>query len=100
MILFSDHFPDSDVEAEIRLPKNALPDPRVDMVFFLMNGGDLKDILDPEDTNLSLNSHVISASIQKGRHVEISSPVRMVFRNRYPASGSRPRCVFWDYESR
>ncbi|GLV46319.1 Calcium-independent receptor for alpha-latrotoxin [Carabus blaptoides fortunei] len=49
--------------------------------------------------NLSrvLNSKVISASLGKGRHIQLSQPVRLSLRHLKTENVSNPSCVFWDY---
>ncbi|XP_046406444.1 latrophilin Cirl-like isoform X3 [Ischnura elegans] len=44
-----------------------------------------------------LNSKVISASLGKGRHIQLSSPVRISLRHIRTENVSDPACVFWDY---
>ncbi|KAG8235883.1 hypothetical protein J437_LFUL010113 [Ladona fulva] len=44
-----------------------------------------------------LNSKVISASLGKGRHIQLSSPVRLSLRHIRTENVSDPACVFWDY---
>lgn len=52
--------------------------------------------------NLSrvLNSKVISASLGKGRHIQLSQPVRLSLRHLKTENVSNPSCVFWDYTMR
>lgn len=44
-----------------------------------------------------LNSKVISASLGKGRHIQLSEPVRVYFRHLAVENVTNPTCVFWDY---
>lgn len=44
-----------------------------------------------------LNSKVISASLGKGRHIQLREPVRLTFRHLQTENVSNPSCVFWDY---
>lgn len=52
--------------------------------------------------NLSrvLNSKIISASLGKGRHIQLSQPVRLSLRHLKMDNVSNPSCVFWDYTMR
>jgi hypothetical protein len=47
-----------------------------------------------------LNSRIISASLGRGRHIELRTPVRIQFRHieTDPTVLKDPVCVFWDYE--
>ncbi|XP_066246898.1 latrophilin Cirl-like isoform X1 [Euwallacea similis] len=44
-----------------------------------------------------LNSKVISASLGKGRHIQLKKPVRLTLKHIKTENVSNPRCVFWDY---
>lgn len=44
-----------------------------------------------------VNSRVMSASLAKGRHVELSKPVVLTFRH-LDTNLTGPVCVFWDFE--
>ncbi|ETN64545.1 cirl/latrotoxin receptor [Anopheles darlingi] len=44
-----------------------------------------------------LNSKVISASLGKGRHIQLSQPIRMVLKHLRTKNVSNPTCVFWNY---
>ena len=44
-----------------------------------------------------VNSRVVSASLGKGRHVELPYPALLVFRHLNTENVSNPRCVYWDY---
>lgn len=83
-------------------------------VFFSYRG--LHEILSGAKTHLSfedednqveaaakpwrLNSRIISASLGRGRHIELQRPVRIELRHLNGESGlfQEPVCVFWDYE--
>jgi hypothetical protein len=47
-----------------------------------------------------LNSKVISASLGKGRHIQLSEPVRLSLHHIRTENISNPACVFWDYTMR
>jgi len=49
------------------------------------------------NTTRLLNSKVISASLGKGRHIQLSEPVRVYFRHLAVENVTNPSCVFWDY---
>lgn len=57
----------------------------------------------PDDSNNGLNvsrmlnSKVISASLGKGRHIQLRESVRLTLRHLYTENVSNPTCVFWDY---
>lgn len=53
-----------------------------------------------ENVTRILNSKVISASLGKGRHVQLSEPVRLYFRHLIVENVTNPKCVFWDYTAR
>lgn len=44
-----------------------------------------------------LNSKVISASLGKGRHIQLREPVRLTLKHIKTENVSNPKCVFWDY---
>lgn len=44
-----------------------------------------------------LNSKVISASLGKGKHVQLVDPVRLYFEHLSRENVSNARCVYWDY---
>ncbi|KAK0161858.1 hypothetical protein PV327_008263 [Microctonus hyperodae] len=48
-------------------------------------------------SNRILNSKIISASLGKGRHIELSEPVRIYFEHLTVENVTNPTCVFWDY---
>ena len=71
----------------------------------------LEEILQPQpdhsevvrgsrNTSRVLNSKVISASLGKGRHIQLSEPVRLSLRHLRTENVSNPACVFWDYTMR
>jgi adhesion G protein-coupled receptor L1 len=47
-----------------------------------------------------VNSKIISASLSKGRHIQLSEPVRMCLKHIKTENVSNPSCVFWDYTIR
>ncbi|XP_043281212.1 latrophilin Cirl-like isoform X3 [Venturia canescens] len=60
----------------------------------------LNDEIQPrikKNTSRILNSKVISASLGKGRHIQLSEPVRVYFQHLTADNVTNPRCVFWDY---
>ncbi|CAD6244270.1 GSCOCG00013317001-RA-CDS [Cotesia congregata] len=48
-------------------------------------------------SNRILNSKVISASLGKGRHMQLSEPVRIYFEHLAVENVTNPTCVYWDY---
>ena len=46
-----------------------------------------------------LNSRVVSASLGRGRHIELSHPVTIELRHINEENMTDPVCVFWDYEA-
>ncbi|XP_037949539.1 latrophilin Cirl [Teleopsis dalmanni] len=44
-----------------------------------------------------LNSKVISASLGKGRHIQISQPIKLILKHLKTENVSNPTCVFWNY---
>lgn len=50
-----------------------------------------------ENVTRMLNSKVISASLGKGRHIQLREPVRLTLRHLQTENVSNPSCVFWDY---
>lgn len=63
----------------------------------------LEDILQPQSrSNVSriVNSKVISASLGKGRHIQLSHPVTICLRHIRTENVTNPTCVFWDYTMR
>lgn len=82
-------------------------------VFFSYRG--LHEILSRAKTHLSfetleasaeqpqwrLHSRIISASLGRGRHIELQRPVTITLRHLEPLDSGllkEPTCVFWDYE--
>ncbi|XP_039298598.1 latrophilin Cirl isoform X5 [Nilaparvata lugens] len=59
----------------------------------------LEEILQPQPWNATrvINSKVISASLGKGRHIQLSEPVTVCLRHLYTDNLTNPTCVFWDY---
>lgn len=62
----------------------------------------LEDILQVEAPNTTrlINSKVISASLGKGRHIQLSNPVTVCLRHIHTENVTNPTCVFWDYTMR
>ena len=51
-----------------------------------------------ENRTRILNSKVISASLGKGRHIELSESVKIYFKHLTVSDNvTNPTCVFWDY---
>ena len=51
-----------------------------------------------ENKTRILNSKVISASLGKGKHIELSESVKIYFRHLTVSDNvTNPTCVFWDY---
>ncbi|RZB40519.1 latrophilin Cirl [Asbolus verrucosus] len=44
-----------------------------------------------------VNSKVISASLGKGRHIQLREPVRLTLKHLQTENVSNPSCAFWDY---
>lgn len=44
-----------------------------------------------------LNSKVISASLGKGRHIQLSQPIRLILKHLKVDNVTNPACVFWNY---
>ncbi|XP_054279691.1 latrophilin Cirl-like isoform X2 [Macrosteles quadrilineatus] len=59
----------------------------------------LEEILQLESANATrlINSKVISASLGKGRHIQLSDPVTVCLRHIRIENVTNPTCVFWDY---
>ncbi|KAJ8953236.1 hypothetical protein NQ318_015816 [Aromia moschata] len=55
--------------------------------------------LGPNSNNVTkiLNSKVISASLGKGRHIQLKEPVKLTLKHLKTENVSNPTCVFWDY---
>lgn len=49
------------------------------------------------DSQIILNSKIISASLGRGRHVELSHPVRIHFKHIQVENVTNPICVFWNF---
>lgn len=58
---------------------------------------DALDLHSGRNITRMLNSKVISASLGKGRHIQLREPVRLTFRHIQTENVSNPSCVFWDY---
>jgi hypothetical protein len=50
-----------------------------------------------ENATRIVNSRVISASLGKGRHIQLPQPVTIRFQHLRQDNVSNPTCVFWDY---
>ncbi|XP_075219234.1 latrophilin Cirl-like isoform X6 [Lycorma delicatula] len=59
----------------------------------------LEEILQPQAHNATrvINSKVISASLGKGRHIQLDQPVTVCLRHLVTDNLTNPTCVFWDY---
>lgn len=44
-----------------------------------------------------LNSKVISASLGKGRHIQLSQPIRLILKHLQTDNVTNAVCVFWNY---
>jgi len=64
------------------------------------NGEVTTGVRNSRNTTRVLNSKVISASLGKGRHIQLSEPVRLSLRHLRTENVSNPACVFWDYTMR
>lgn len=60
-------------------------------------GGDATTMPAPAMRQRILNSKVISASLGKGRHIQLSQPIRLVLRHLRTENVTNPACVFWNY---
>uniref|UniRef100_A0A336LM03 Latrophilin Cirl n=1 Tax=Culicoides sonorensis TaxID=179676 RepID=A0A336LM03_CULSO len=61
----------------------------------LQNNGSDKQGIEPRKR--ILNSKVISASLGKGRHIQLSQPIRLVLKHLIMENVTNPSCVFWNY---
>lgn len=59
----------------------------------------LENILQPQTTNSMriINSKIVSASLGKGKHIQLHQPVTLCFQHLQIDNVSNPTCVFWDY---
>ncbi|XP_029345883.1 latrophilin Cirl isoform X1 [Acyrthosiphon pisum] len=59
----------------------------------------LENILQPQSSNglRIINSKIISASLGKGKHIQLHQPVKLCFQHLQIDNVSNPTCVFWDY---
>ncbi|CAL7946106.1 unnamed protein product [Xylocopa violacea] len=69
--------------------------PQAEVSSLVMN--DEPQPLPKRNTTRLLNSKVISASLGKGRHIQLSEPVRVYFKHLSIENVTNPTCVFWDY---
>nr|XP_018896108.1 PREDICTED: latrophilin Cirl-like isoform X8 [Bemisia tabaci] len=64
----------------------------------------LEEILRPQspspNTSKIINSKVISASLGKGRHIQLNEPVTICLKHLQTENVSSPVCVYWDYIQR
>lgn len=44
-----------------------------------------------------INSKVISASLGKGRHIQLSQPIKLTLKHLKTENVTNPLCVFWNY---
>lgn len=56
-----------------------------------------KSVMTPVVRQRVLNSKVISASLGKGRHIQLSQPIRLVLKHLKTENVTNPSCVFWNY---
>lgn len=62
----------------------------------------LEEILIPysrDNVTRIVNSKIISASLGKGRHIQLSEPVTLCLKHIAVENVSNPSCVYWDYTS-
>ncbi|XP_050426241.1 latrophilin Cirl [Adelges cooleyi] len=59
----------------------------------------LENILQPQSANgvRIINSKIVSASLGKGKHIQLHQPVTLCFQHLQIDNVSNPTCVFWDY---
>lgn len=59
----------------------------------------LENILQPQSPNnlRIINSKIVSASLGKGKHIQLQQPVTLCFQHIQIDNVSNPTCVFWDY---
>lgn len=59
----------------------------------------LENILQPQSINnvRIINSKIVSASLGKGKHIQLHQPVTLCFQHLQVDNVSNPTCVFWDY---
>lgn len=114
--LATEKFPSDDVQSvwlvsndSIELPKGSLLENSdgnlVRLVFVAFDRLEeilqwQQDSVDPsvvQNVSKVLNSKVISASLGKGRHIQLKEPVKLTFKHLKTENVSNPACVFWDY---
>ncbi|XP_011503866.1 PREDICTED: latrophilin Cirl-like [Ceratosolen solmsi marchali] len=75
--------------------------PQVESSYFAEEGSEFTSYSSSmmHDMNVSriLNSKVISASLGKGKHVQLTEPVILTFQHLMFQNVTNPKCVFWDY---
>lgn len=59
----------------------------------------LENILQPQSPHgiRIINSKILSASLGKGKHIQLNQPVTLCFQHLQTDNVSNPSCVFWDY---
>ncbi|XP_066588613.1 latrophilin Cirl-like isoform X1 [Prorops nasuta] len=70
--------------------------PQTDLSVVIPNESE-DQLANKKNTTRLLNSKVISASLGKGRHIQLSEPVRIYFKHLNVENVTNPTCVFWDY---
>jgi hypothetical protein len=101
---WNDHGDSIEIEAESLLQNG--DNGAVRAVFATYN--QLEAILQPsaqskgKPENLFINSKIISASLGRGRHVELSKPAKITFKHLNEVedvASMKSKCVYWDYLS-
>ena len=100
---WNDHGDSIELEAESLLQNG--DNGAVRVVFATYN--ELENILYPashrtKDENIFINSKIISASLGRGRHVELSKPAKITLKHLKEiedVSRMKSKCVYWDYLS-
>lgn len=93
----------SDHDNWIRLQKRPLLENRSEgnllrIVYLVFDK--LEDILKPSSdvtSNKIVNSKIVSASLGKGRHIQLSEPVTICLKHIITENISNPQCVFWNF---
>ncbi|XP_068146030.1 latrophilin Cirl [Drosophila tropicalis] len=63
----------------------------------LANDSDVNAGGDMQQRLRILNSKVISASLGKGRHIQLSQPITLTLKHLKTENVTNPTCVFWNY---
>ncbi|KAG5891715.1 hypothetical protein JTB14_016098 [Gonioctena quinquepunctata] len=58
---------------------------------------DSSEMTNQKNMTKIVNSKVISASLGKGRHIQLKEPVHLTLKHLKTENVSNPTCVFWDY---